>query len=278
MLERLAERGRVSWIEAIGTDPRYPVTEGWPHLVRQLIDTLESEHGGKPVYGVGHSLGGYLTYLAAVRRPELFRAIVLLDAPIIGAFRGGMLGATKRLGIVDRVTPAGATRERRSHWRTREEAKAHFGPRPLFRRFTERCLDDYVRHGLAEAPQGVVAAGVVAVLGGLMFKAGGVPGHYWVPDAAEGAGGAVAAFLTTVPKIGAMVAAYRLIAMLPDTLAWPLLVAHSASVRRYGLIGACTRPGASIWVESMTPYSGGSAWRAMAVPRMSTMSRMFSPA
>lgn len=78
---------------------------------------------------------------------------------------------------------------------------------------------------LAEAPQGVVAAGVVAVLGGLMFKAGGVPGHFWVPDAAEGAGGAVAAFLTTVPKIGAMVAAYRLIAMLPDTLAWPLLVA-----------------------------------------------------
>ena len=78
---------------------------------------------------------------------------------------------------------------------------------------------------LADAPAGAVAVGVVAVLGGLMFKAGGVPGHFWVPDAAQGAGGAVAAFLTTVPKIGAMIAAYRLIAMLPDTLAWPLLVA-----------------------------------------------------
>jgi NADH-quinone oxidoreductase subunit N len=78
---------------------------------------------------------------------------------------------------------------------------------------------------LADAPAGAVAAGVVAVLGGLMFKAGGVPGHFWVPDAAQGAGGAVAAFLTTVPKIGAVVAAYRLVAMLPGTLAWPLLVA-----------------------------------------------------
>lgn len=77
---------------------------------------------------------------------------------------------------------------------------------------------------LADAPAGVVAAGVVAMLGGLMFKAGGVPGHFWVPDAAQGAGGAVAAFLTTVPKIGAVVAAYRLIELLPDTLAWPLLV------------------------------------------------------
>lgn len=77
---------------------------------------------------------------------------------------------------------------------------------------------------LADAPAGAVAAGVVAVLGGLMFKAGGVPAHFWVPDAAQGAGGAVAAFLTTVPKIGAVVAAYRLVAILPDTLAWPLLV------------------------------------------------------
>ena len=64
-------------------DPRYPPTEGWPHLVDQWIDSIH-----EPVYGVGHSLGGYLNYLAAVRRPELFRAIVLLDAPIIGPFRG----------------------------------------------------------------------------------------------------------------------------------------------------------------------------------------------
>lgn len=78
---------------------------------------------------------------------------------------------------------------------------------------------------LADAPAGVVAAGVVAVLGGLLFKAGGAPAHFWVPDAAQGAGGTVAAFLTTVPKIGAVIAAYRLVELLPDTLAWPLLVA-----------------------------------------------------
>jgi NADH-quinone oxidoreductase subunit N len=78
---------------------------------------------------------------------------------------------------------------------------------------------------LAEAPAGAVAVGAIGVLAGLMFKAGGVPGHFWVPDAAQGSGGAVAAFLTTVPKIGAVVAAYRLVTVLPDTLSWPLLVA-----------------------------------------------------
>jgi pimeloyl-ACP methyl ester carboxylesterase len=143
MLSSLSETFQVSSVEAIGTDPRHPPTEGWPHLVEQWIASID-----EPVYGVGHSLGGYLNYLAAVQRPDLFRGIVLLDAPIIGPFRGTMLGAVKRLGIVDRVTPAGATRERRSTWPTREAARAHFANRKLFEKFAPECLDDYVNHGL----------------------------------------------------------------------------------------------------------------------------------
>jgi pimeloyl-ACP methyl ester carboxylesterase len=152
MLAPLRRHYHVGWIEAIGTDPRYPPTEGWPLLVAQLIDALERDYGGEPVFGVGHSLGGYLSFLAAARRPELFRAIVMLDAPVIGAFKGRALGAVKRLGIVDRVTPAGMTRERRSQWSSREEAKAHFRSRRLFRHFSEQCLEDYVRHGLTGTP------------------------------------------------------------------------------------------------------------------------------
>ncbi|MGB3687514.1 MAG: NADH-quinone oxidoreductase subunit N [Ornithinimicrobium sp.] len=83
---------------------------------------------------------------------------------------------------------------------------------------------------LPDAPAGAVAAGVLAVLIGLMFKAGGVPTHFWVPDAAQGASATAAAFLTTVPKIGAVIAAYRLVLTLPDTLAWPLLVAVLATI------------------------------------------------
>ncbi len=152
MLAPWRQRYRVGYVDAIGTDPRYPPTEGWPRLVEQLIDVLERDYGGEPVFGVGHSLGAYLNFLAAVRRPELFRAIVLLDAPIIGAFKGRALGVVKRLGMVDRVTPAGMTRERRSVWTTREEAKAHFRSKKLFRNFTDECLEHYVRHGLAGAP------------------------------------------------------------------------------------------------------------------------------
>ncbi|WP_157246216.1 NADH-quinone oxidoreductase subunit N [Nonomuraea typhae] len=57
---------------------------------------------------------------------------------------------------------------------------------------------------------------VVLLLAGMVFKAGGVPGHFWVPDVAEGASRPVAAFVTTVPKIGAFVALYRLAAEVFD--------------------------------------------------------------
>lgn len=78
---------------------------------------------------------------------------------------------------------------------------------------------------LRGAPAAVVATGVVAVLAGLMFEAGGVPAHFWVPDAAQGANGVAAIFLTTVPKIGALIALYRVTTVLPHSLAWPLLIA-----------------------------------------------------
>ncbi len=73
---------------------------------------------------------------------------------------------------------------------------------------------------LPGAPAGAVGAGAVLVLMGLLFKAGGVPAHFWVPDATQGASVTAAAFLTTVPKIGALVAITRLVDVLPGELRW----------------------------------------------------------
>lgn len=147
MLGRLDAVFRINAIAALGMDPRHPPSEGWPHLARQIIETIERGHGA-PVIGVGHSLGGYLTLMAAAQRPDLFRAIILLDAPIIGAIKGRLLAATKRFGIVDRVTPAGATRERRAQWASLAEAERHFRAKKLFRDFSPEALRDYVRYGL----------------------------------------------------------------------------------------------------------------------------------
>jgi NADH-quinone oxidoreductase subunit N len=88
-----------------------------------------------------------------------------------------------------------------------------------------------LRDGLAAAPAAAAAVGLVAVLAGLLFKAGAVPAHFWVPDVTEGTPPPVAAIVTTIPKIGALVAGYRLlvVAVPPEVVDWPLLVALLAA-------------------------------------------------
>ncbi|MDQ2758217.1 MAG: NADH-quinone oxidoreductase subunit N [Actinomycetota bacterium] len=83
---------------------------------------------------------------------------------------------------------------------------------------------------LTGAPQGPLTVATVGVVGGLMFKAGAVPGHFWVPDATQGSSSFAASFLTTVPKLGALVAVYRLVVMLPPESRAPLLVGILAVV------------------------------------------------
>ncbi|MFI6523320.1 NADH-quinone oxidoreductase subunit N [Streptomyces uncialis] len=84
-----------------------------------------------------------------------------------------------------------------------------------------------LRAELPMASAALVTTGTIALVAGVLFKAGGVPAHFWVPDTVQGSTAPVAAFLTTVPKIGALVALYRLAAVpLADTaIPWPGLVA-----------------------------------------------------
>jgi NADH-quinone oxidoreductase subunit N len=88
-----------------------------------------------------------------------------------------------------------------------------------------------LHENLPAAPHAVVALGLVAVLSGLLFKIGAVPAHFWVPDVTEGTSAPVAAYVTTLPKIGGLVAAFRLVHQtLPaQTVDWPLLVAVLAA-------------------------------------------------
>ncbi|MWA04160.1 NADH-quinone oxidoreductase subunit N [Actinomadura sp. LD22] len=88
-----------------------------------------------------------------------------------------------------------------------------------------------LRAGLGPAPDAAVMVGAVLLLAGLLFKAGAVPAHFWVPDVTEGAPPAVAAFVTTVPKIGAFAALYRLAveALAGSAPGRPLLIAVIAA-------------------------------------------------
>jgi len=140
-------------IEKYGHDPNYPVTSNWPFLRDQLVHFIEREVGG-PAWLVGHSLGGYLSLLAAARRPDLARGVVQLDSPLIAGWRARVLQIAKATGVGERLSPAHLSRRRRQHWRSPEAAYAHFASKPAFARWAPGVLRDYMSCGLEPDPQG----------------------------------------------------------------------------------------------------------------------------
>ena len=86
---------RVLAPEKFGHDPAFAVTSGWPRLRDELLAFIEREAPGETVALVGHSMGGYLSLLAASRKPAVASAVVLLDAPIVAGWRAHAFRALK---------------------------------------------------------------------------------------------------------------------------------------------------------------------------------------
>lgn len=144
----------IGYVSMHGHQPVYPVTENWSELVKELINYITQNYN-QPVIGVGHSLGGILTFMAAVQRPELFRCIVMLDAPVPTYLRSKAIQWAKRWGWINKITPAERTKFRRTEWSTVEEAVAYFRTKPLFKNFDSDCLLDYVRYGTLLTEHGI---------------------------------------------------------------------------------------------------------------------------
>lgn len=85
----------------------------------------------------------------------------------------------------------------------------------------------------------VAVIGFLAVIIGLGYKASLVPFHFWAPDAYQGAPISIAAYLSVVPKIGALLAFAQVVRDMPMQTAWPLIIAVLAVLTMtYGYLAA----------------------------------------
>ncbi|MDR5902403.1 alpha/beta fold hydrolase [Halomonas icarae] len=144
-LAPLGERFDLHPVDRLGHHPDFPVGHNWQALRDELLSVVARFDA--PVIGVGHSMGGVLMAMAAEAAPERFRCVVMLDPPLMLGIDAWGMKAAKRMGLVDRVTPAGKSLGRRTTWPDREAMRHYLRRRGLFRRFTEQALDDYIEGG-----------------------------------------------------------------------------------------------------------------------------------
>lgn len=71
-------------------------------FARQIAAMAEHLGGGKPVALVGHSFGGLISVGALLHRPELFRALIVIDSPF---HLGGFQARSRGRKLAERVHP-----------------------------------------------------------------------------------------------------------------------------------------------------------------------------
>ena len=150
LFRHLRARGfKVRAVEKFGHAPQYPATDNWPQLVQQLVDftAAETQKAGQPAFLVGHSLGGFLSVMAAARQPELARGVLLIDSPLLGGWRATTLGVFKTTQMVGSVSPGAVSRRRRNSWPSAAAALEYFRHKKAFARWDPQVLQDYVHHG-----------------------------------------------------------------------------------------------------------------------------------
>ena len=158
-LEVLAPAITIRAVERIGHDSRFPITDKWPHLVEELVERIDSRDAALgPLVLAGHSLGGYLSLMAAYARPHAVSAVLLLDSPIVPRWKATMLALAKKTGLDEHISPAGMTKTRRNHWPDRAAAHAHFRAKSLFEAFDPAALNDYLDAGLVHSASGAKLA------------------------------------------------------------------------------------------------------------------------
>lgn len=135
------------YLDRVGHNPDFPITQNWDYLVSEVLASIQLQ-ADAPVIGIGHSLGGVLTLLGSIQRPELFKAVILLDSPLLGPIKSWLIRISRALGLMDHLTPALKTRQRRQHWTSREQVLSYLHRRALFKSFDEACLQDYIDYGM----------------------------------------------------------------------------------------------------------------------------------
>ena len=147
-----AQGWQVLALPRFGHDPAHPVTSNWPHVRDELLAFIEREAPGRRVHLVGHSLGGYLSLLAASRKPAVVAAVVLLDSPVLTGWRAHTLRMAKATGLVKRVSPGHVSQRRRWQWPSEAAVLAHFQGKRAFARWHPEVLQDYVHAGTEPDP------------------------------------------------------------------------------------------------------------------------------
>jgi pimeloyl-ACP methyl ester carboxylesterase len=146
----------VEAIDQFGHNPKYPVTNNWPHVVeelREFVQNVKTKHQQTPIL-IGHSLGGAASLMLASQSPELARGLIMMDSFVIYGWKAWAMKLAKWLGKPIKRPPASIALRRRFVWDSIDQVIHHLQRKRAFKNWDKRVLRDYAEQGTVATPNG----------------------------------------------------------------------------------------------------------------------------
>ena len=135
----LSMRQRPLW-----PDSRPEEITDWHPLTDDFLRFLDEQQTGASI-AVGHSLGGIVALRAALRQPERFRALVLIDPVLFPPGVITFMRLIRALGLSYRLHPfALGALSRRRVFENRARLSKGYRRKSIFRHFSDSNLETYV--------------------------------------------------------------------------------------------------------------------------------------
>jgi pimeloyl-ACP methyl ester carboxylesterase len=113
-------------------------------------------HLKEPIIAIGHSRGAAASLLLAIKRPELIRALVLIDPTILPYSWMWWWYLAQKTGLAKRVPIVATAAKRRYIWPDRQRMLDSYRGKAVFRSWQKAFLEAYVESGTEETSDGQI--------------------------------------------------------------------------------------------------------------------------
>jgi len=123
-----------------------------------FADDLElfCQHLAKPVIAMGHSRGAAVSLMLAIKRPDLIRALVLIDPTILPYSWMWWWYLAKKSGLARWMPIVATAARRRSAWPDQESLLSSYRKKTVFSTWQDGFLEAYIADGTEKTLQGEV--------------------------------------------------------------------------------------------------------------------------